>query len=59
MARGLARGAFFLPALERRTLFGVVTPSSSDTARRRDARFFAGFFVGFFAELFAMGMVAG
>ena len=41
MVRGRARGAFFLPALVRRTRRGIVTPSSSDTARRREAARFA------------------
>jgi hypothetical protein len=45
--RGFARGACFFPALLRRTGLGMVTPSSSDTARSLlAARFATGFSFG-------------
>jgi hypothetical protein len=42
--RGFARGARVTAALLRRTAFGIVTPSSSDTARKRLAVRLAGCF---------------
>jgi hypothetical protein len=54
--RGFARGACLAPALLRRTFFGIVTPSSSDTPRRREAMRLAGFGFFFMACRGARGM---